>query len=169
MTALAACMTGIGGVAHAEPVAQPTANSQAATGDKWEDRANRAVNVRSAGKKCGKKVIAEASGRGRMTLRIDETKSIATTRSKDISLTVQGISGAVGWDVTKSRSITVSGSREVSRGKYGVLAAYTRYSGKKFDVKSPDLRKFGGPPSKIIQRNKVAWKPIGVCFKYKEK
>ncbi|GAA1010779.1 MULTISPECIES: hypothetical protein [Streptomyces] len=151
--------------------AAPSTESSSATsveaqrlGGGW--KAKRATNIRSIGTKCGKKVIAEVSGRGKMTLRIDETRSVGTTLSKNISLSKSAISAAVGWDVTKSRSITVSGSKEVPSGKYGTLKAYVKYSGKKFDVE--------GVPALsnkwvTFQKNKTAHRPIGVCFKYSQR
>ncbi|WP_330304219.1 MULTISPECIES: hypothetical protein [unclassified Streptomyces] len=163
---LTACLAGITTTAHAESSTATAAVGTRAAGGDWEDQLNKVVHVRSAGSKCGKKAIAEASGDGHMTLRIDETKSVSTTLSKNISATYKAITVAVGWDVTKSRSITVSGSKEVPRGKHGVLKAYTRYSGKKFDVQRPAA---AGIPAKTLQKNKVAYKPIGVCFKYQQK
>ena len=44
--------------------------------------------------------------------------------------------------------------------------AFVKYSGKKFDVQAmlvPQGDKW------ISQRNKTAYKPIGVCFKYSER
>ncbi|MEU1551220.1 hypothetical protein ABZ517_00655 [Streptomyces scabiei] len=121
-----------------------------------------AVNVRSAGTKCGKKPLAKASGSGGIRLTISETKSVSTTISANVGLTYKAISAGVGWDVQKSRSITVSGSRKVSKGKHGTLTAYAKYSGKKFNV-------FDNMQQKVVLKNKKAWKPIGVCFKFKEK
>ncbi|MFH8698531.1 hypothetical protein [Streptomyces chartreusis] len=86
--------------------------------------------------------------------------------SKHIDASKGVISAGVGWDVSKSRSITVSGSKEVPRGKHGTLTAFVKYSGKKFDVQAmlvPRGDKW------ISQRNKTAYKPIGVCFKYSER
>ncbi|MFF4252269.1 hypothetical protein ACFY1L_13765 [Streptomyces sp. NPDC001663] len=164
--AVAMCITGIATTAHAAPLnstATATTVHAQVSSEAWADRFNRVVHVRSIAGKCGKTVIAEASGTG-MTLRIDETKSLSTSLSKNISASYKAITVAVGWDVTKSRSITVSGSKEVPRGKHGVLTAYTRYSGKQFDVQEPS--QFG---DKILQRNKKAYKPIGVCFKYTQR
>ncbi|MGW1355956.1 hypothetical protein ACWCQP_00915 [Streptomyces chartreusis] len=51
-------------------------------------------------------------------------------------------------------------------GKHGTLTAFVKYSGKKFDVQAmlvPQGDKW------ISQRNKTAYKPIGVCFKYSER
>ncbi|TQJ87786.1 hypothetical protein [Streptomyces sp. SLBN-31] len=127
--------------------------------------AKRLIHVRSIGTKCGKTPIAMASGRGKMTLRIDETRSTGTVLSKHIDASKGVISAGVGWDVTKSHSITVSGSKEVPRGKYGTLKAYVKYSGKKFDVQAmliPEGYKW------TLQKNKTAYKPIGVCFAYSE-
>ncbi|NUS75416.1 MAG: hypothetical protein HOV70_04350 [Streptomyces sp.] len=128
--------------------------------------AKKLVNVRSLGTKCGKTAIAMASGEGKMTLRIDETQTKGTVLSKHIEASKGVISAGVGWDVTKSRSITVSGSKEVPSGKYGTLTAYVKYSGKKFDVQArlvPEGNEW------ILQRDKTAYKPIGVCFKYSQR
>ncbi|KUO04109.1 hypothetical protein AQJ67_12675 [Streptomyces caeruleatus] len=100
-----------------------------------------------------------------MTLRIDETRSTGSVLSKHIEASAKVISGGVGWDVTKSRSITVSGSKEVPRGKHGTLTGYVKYSGKKFDVQG--LLAVGGWHT--FQKNKTAYKPIGVCFKYSQR
>lgn len=102
--------------------------------------AKRLINVRSIGSKCGKTAIATAEGKGKMTLRIDDTRSAGTVLSKDITASAGSISVGVGWDVSKTRSITVSGSKEVPRGKYGTLKAYVKYSGK-----SSTCRKCTGP------------------------
>jgi hypothetical protein len=157
-------VAGISTSAHADSpktAATTSTVSSEVTTKAWGDFIHRVVNVRTISGKCGTAVLAEASGRGHMTLRIDETESVSTTLSTSISASKGAISAAVGWDVTKSRSITVSGSREVPRGEYGVLRAYTRYSGKKFDVQqAPQLG------NEILQRGKTAYKPIGVCFKY---
>ncbi|MFE7276762.1 hypothetical protein [Streptomyces sp. NPDC057623] len=168
-------LLGVGASAQAAPSAAqaqtpPAANESIAT-DLTTNMSTRSwnmpwkrklVHVKSLGMKCGKKPLAAASGRGEMTLRIDETRTVNTTTSKDINATIKIINAGVGWDVTKGRSITVSGSKEVPHGKYGTLTAYTKYSGKKFDVL--DTVTMG-----IIQKNKEAWKPIGVCFKYSQR
>ena len=117
-------------------------------------------HVKSIPSICGKTVIAEASGRGPITLRIDETHSQSTTYSKNFSVNYESLTAAVGWDVTKSRSITVSGAKDVARGKYGVLKAYTRYSGKQFDVYRTII------PVERIAKDVKAYKPIGVCYAY---
>lgn len=168
VTALTACLAGTGTtLAHADTDASPSATH--ATKAKWGEQWNRVVHVRSLGSSCGKKVIAEASGGGGTTLRIDQTKTVGTSLSKNISATYKAITYSVGWDVSKSRSITVSGARPVPKGKHGVLKAYVRYSGKKFDVQSPDLSFAGGPRPMIIQKNKKAYRPIGACFKFSAK
>ncbi|WP_406203544.1 MULTISPECIES: hypothetical protein [unclassified Streptomyces] len=127
--------------------------------------AKRLINVRSIGSKCGKTAIATAEGKGKMTLRIDDTRSAGTVLSKDITASAGSISVGVGWDVSKTRSITVSGSKEVPRGKYGTLKAYVKYSGKKFDVQEM----YWANSWQTIRWNKTAYKPIGVCFKYSER
>ncbi|MBK3570493.1 MULTISPECIES: hypothetical protein [unclassified Streptomyces] len=124
----------------------------------------RLINVHSVGTSCGKQVIASASGRGKMTLRIDDTRSVGTVLSKHIEASKGVISAGVGWDVTKSHSITVSGAKEVPSGKYGTLDAYTKYAVKKFDV-----QEYLDGHTFTIQKGKKAYKPIGVCFKYTQR
>ncbi|WP_149828515.1 hypothetical protein [Streptomyces tailanensis] len=163
LAALTMLLAGTTTAAHAAPTA--SSNSAFATNAqaslvKYNPNL-RAKNVRKVKEKCGKSPIAEASGRGRMTLRIDETRSAGTTYSKKFEINFKQLSHSVGWDITKSRSITVSGAKEVPRGKYGVLKAYTRYAGKKFDVYHIHT------PWKISKRNVIAYKPIGVCFTFK--
>ncbi|MFE0136655.1 hypothetical protein ACFWY6_34595 [Streptomyces sp. NPDC059037] len=164
LAAMTACLAGASSTANAVPDA-PVGHSRAAevqaaglSYSYWY----RPKHVKSIGGKCGKKVIAEASGRGPMTLRIDETRSLSSTFSKSLSINYKALTAAVGWDVTKSRSITVSGSKEVPRGKYGVLKAYTRYSGKMFDV----YNVYNPYKHKLVAKNKKAYKPIGVCYKF---
>ncbi|MEU1258396.1 hypothetical protein ACWGKK_05280 [Streptomyces chartreusis] len=163
VVALSMSLLGMGASAHAAP---GTKGSDFANTGERGSVAKRLINVRSIGTKCGKEPIAMASGRGKMTLRIDETRSKGTVLSKNIEASKGVISAGVGWDVTKSRSITVSGSKEVPRGKHGTLTAYVKYSGKKFDVQAwliPEDVKW------VAQKNKTAYKPIGVCFKYSER
>ncbi|MFD0003333.1 hypothetical protein ACFVJ4_13040 [Streptomyces sp. NPDC127178] len=170
VAALATCLVGVGTTAEAQPLASNSA-VDAHHSTEWRSAPvalrgdpllRQVVNVRSLGEKCGKKPLAVAEGRGRMTLRIDETRSVTSTLSKDIKIDLEGISAGVGWDVTKSRSVTVSGSKEVPHGKYGALRAYTKYSGKKFDV-------FSGLKGIVIQKDNTAYKPVGVCFKYSQR
>ncbi|MDV7222164.1 hypothetical protein [Streptomyces prunicolor] len=152
-----------------------TASAQAASGAEHTNIASvksakigggwkRLTNVHSIGTSCGKQVIASASGRGKMTLRIDDTRSVGSVLSKSIEASKGVISAGVGWDVTKSHSITVSGAKDVPSGKYGTLNAYTKYAGKKFDVQVNDQNSWV-----TIQKVKKAYKPIGVCFKYTQK
>ncbi|MGX1560690.1 hypothetical protein [Streptomyces sp. NPDC055506] len=160
--ALTACLAGTAATAQAQPVSLTTeAHTVSAAGAPFYPY-GKLVHVKSLGTKCGKKPLAKASGPGGTRIGISETKSVSTTLSKNIGVTTDVISAGVGWDVQKSRSITVSGSREVSRGKHGTLTAYAKYSGKKFDIY--DKVRF-----KIVEKNKTAWKPIGVCFTYSEK
>ncbi|MER7896528.1 hypothetical protein ABTX62_10470 [Streptomyces sp. NPDC096046] len=160
--ALTACLAGTATTAQAQPVSLTAETRTVKAAGAPFYPYGKLVHVKSIGTKCGKKPLAKASGPGGTRLGISETKSVSTTLSKNIGVTYTAISAGVGWDVQKSRSITVSGSREVSRGKHGTLTAYAKYSGKKFDVY--DKIRF-----KIVEKNKTAYKPIGVCFTYTEK
>ncbi|GCB49860.1 hypothetical protein SNL152K_7203 [Streptomyces sp. NL15-2K] len=159
---LTICLAGMGTAAEAQSATSSsstgTVSVQAAGKVTWNPNA-KPKHVKSIPGKCGKTPIAEASGRGPITLRIDETKSMSTTYSKSFSVNYKALTAAVGWDITKSRSITVSGAKEVPRGKYGVLKAYTRYSGKQFDVYNPVEFKWTAKGVK-------AYKPIGVCYAF---
>ena len=163
VAALSMSVLGIGASAQAAP---STKSSNVANIEARAIVAKKLVNVRSLPTKCGTTPIAIASGQGKMTLRIDETQSKGTVLSKHIDASKGAISAGVGWDVTKSRSITVSGAKEVPRGKYGTLTAYVKYSGKKFDVQA---RLIPEGNTWIAQKNKTAYKPIGVCFKYNQR
>lgn len=163
---LSACVVGAATPSQAQPSTTSQDSTVTATrGDDPSYMANRIRHVKSAGTTCGKKAIAMASGTGKMTLRIDETRSLSTTKSQNIQATYKAISYSVGWDVTKSHSITVSGMKEVPKGKHGTLKAYTKYSGKKFDVYAPN----GNLDWERIQKGKKAWKPIGTCFRYSQR
>ena len=161
VAALTTCLVGAGTTAQAQPPS-PTTDLHAVRAGATFYALGELVHVRSAGTKCGKTPLAKASGPGGVRLTIAEERSVSTTFSKNIGVTYKAISAGVGWDVQKSRSITVSGSREVSRGKHGYLTAYAKYSGKKFDV-------FDNLSQKIVERDKKAYKPIGVCFTYTER
>ncbi|MCX4665586.1 hypothetical protein OG453_02665 [Streptomyces sp. NBC_01381] len=155
---------GTTGSAHA---AQPqtgraTTVTEAAASD--DGLARRTAKVRSIGTKCGKKPMALASGPGGMTLSIEETRTRGTVLSKKIDLAKGGISAGVGWDVTRSRSIAIRGTWDVPKKyKRGYLRAYTKYAGKKFNVQRLTMHTENDWVT--IQKNKKAWKPIGVCFK----
>ncbi|WP_266513416.1 MULTISPECIES: hypothetical protein [unclassified Streptomyces] len=162
---VALCM-GLLGVTTSAQAAPSTeqANAASVKSAKIGGGFKRLTNVHSIGTSCGKKVIASASGPGKMTLRIDDNRSVSSTLSKHIDASKGVISAGVGWDVTKSHSITVSGAKDVPRGKYGTLNAYTKYAGKKFDVQVLDLNTWV-----TVQKGKKANKPIGVCFKYTQR
>lgn len=148
--------------AHAAPNTHSSASSPVKPGIGGGFK--RLSHVHVIGSKCGKHVIASADGPGGTTLRIDQTHSAGTVLSKNISASKGVISAGVGWDVTKSKSITVSGAREVPKGKHGTLDAYTKYQVKRFNVQVLMVDTFV-----TIQKNKTASEPIGVCFKYHQR
>ncbi|WP_217212405.1 hypothetical protein [Streptomyces sp. AC550_RSS872] len=167
-------LLGVGTTTQAAPSMKSsnvTSTQAGTTGDSYAGTrladfrsAKRLINVRSLPSKCGKTPIATAEGKGKMTLRIDDTRSAGSVLSRNIEASNGVISAGVGWDVSKSHSITVSGSKEVPRGKYGTLQAYVKYSGKKFDV-----QQMIGVDWWTFQTGMTAYKPIGVCFKYSER
>lgn len=68
---------------------------------------------KTAGTYTGSTVLAKAQGGPGITLGISQTKSVSNTFSCSLSVPVKSISSVVGFSVTGSTSITVSGSATV--------------------------------------------------------
>ncbi|MEW1752248.1 hypothetical protein [Streptomyces angustmyceticus] len=117
-------------------------------------------HVKYIGKKCGKKLASEARGRGPITLTLTHSASVSNTYSATIGVDIEGISAAVGFDVTKTHTKMMSGAYVVPRGKYGKLKAYPLYSMKSFDT----YLKMGG----YLGKGK-AYKVIGFCYTHSAK
>ena len=97
-------------------------------------------SLKYQGRLTGSTVLGVASGQPGMTLTISQTKSVANTYSCSASVPVGIISASVGFNVTSSESIQISGSdtvpskvgaREVSR---MTLTAYPLYDYYTYDV-----------------------------------
>ncbi|MEV7029321.1 hypothetical protein AB0N99_03725 [Streptomyces sp. NPDC093272] len=93
-------------------------------------------NVKYQGLVRGKKSIAVVQGRGPMTLTLTAMETVSNTKSATITITAEAVSGAVGFDVTKSRTKSMAGSWNVPRGKFGTLNAYPLYREYSFNVYS---------------------------------
>lgn len=104
----------------------------------------------------GKKAIALVQGRGPMTLTLTAIETVSNTRSSTVTVTAESISAAVGFDVTKSRTKSMSGSWNVPRGKFGTLKAYALYKKYSFKVYSKHNGHYEGKG--------VAYKAIGYRY-----
>ena len=93
-------------------------------------------SVKYVGEVQGKSAIAEVQGRGPMTLTLTAMETVSNTKSATITVTADAVSGAVGFDVTKSRTKSMSGSWNVPKGKFGTLKAYPLYQRYTFKVYS---------------------------------
>lgn len=97
-------------------------------------------NVRTDSDYVGKTVIATATSTPGVVISISKTKTIATTVSGSMGVSSQTISAAVGWNVTGSTSIGITGSYKIPKTyngkkvKTGTLNAYAIYKVKKFDA-----------------------------------
>ena len=124
-------------------------------------------NVRKGSDYIGKSRIASASGAPGVRLSIKTKKDVSTTISATFGASYTAISAAVGWNVTKTERISVTGSAKVpykvgkKKVKRGVLSAYPMYKTKKYDV-------YYGIQNTKKDRKKgtgVTMKPIGTHFK----
>ncbi|WP_405715899.1 MULTISPECIES: hypothetical protein [unclassified Streptomyces] len=93
-------------------------------------------NVKYEGVVQGKKTIAIVQGRGPMTLTLTSIETVSNTKSSTVTVTAGAVSGAVGFDVTKSRTKSMSGSWNVPKGKFGTLKAYPLYKSYSFKIYS---------------------------------
>lgn len=124
-------------------------------------------NVRKGSDYIGNYRLASADGPPRVTLSISETKSVSTTVSGTFGASNSTISAAVGWSVTGSSSVTVSGSYKVPTkigNKYvkrGYLDAYPKFKTKLYDV----YYGIQGTSSEVKKGTGTTRKAIGVSFK----
>lgn len=96
------------------------------------------------------------SGTGPMTLRMNLTNSVSATWSAKTGIAAGPVSAEVGFDVTKSYSISIIGSYAVPSGKRGHLEAYPCFARYSFKYRLVT----GGLAGKGF-----AEKPVGVYFK----
>ncbi|MEH7452849.1 hypothetical protein [Gottfriedia acidiceleris] len=75
-----------------------------------------------------------------VTIGISQTKSVATTISSSYGASNSALTASLGWDVTKSESVSISGSVTVPNTVNGkkvaklALKAYPVFKTKKYDV-----------------------------------
>ncbi|MFD4707046.1 hypothetical protein ACFWM3_19570 [Gottfriedia sp. NPDC058432] len=96
-------------------------------------------NIRNGSDVTGSSAIATAIGEPGVTIGISQTKSVATTISSSYGASNSALTASIGWDVTKSTSVLISGSVKVPNTVNGkkvaklALKAYPVYKTKKFD------------------------------------
>ncbi len=124
-------------LAEDEDIIEDTARVQA----RGVTTSYRVVNVKG-GKDYVGGAIASSSGAPNITLRISQTKSISTSFSGSFGASAKVISAGVGWNVTGSTSISISGTYKIPSkvGKRQVktctLKAHTIYKTKTYTVQS---------------------------------
>ncbi|WP_073862666.1 hypothetical protein [Streptomyces sp. CB01249] len=118
-------------------------------------------NVKYLGLQTGKNYIALVRGRGPMTLRLSSTETVSNTKSSKFDVTAGAVSVAVGFDVTKSRTKSMSGTWAVPKGKMGTLKAYPVYKAYSFSAYSKLDGKYVGKG--------VARKAIGYHYTHSAK
>ncbi|KQL36304.1 hypothetical protein AN960_16950 [Bacillus sp. FJAT-25509] len=97
-------------------------------------------NIRNGSDVTGTSAIATAIGEPGVTIGISQTKSVATTISSSYGASNSALNASIGWDVTKSTSVLITGSVKVPNTVNGkkvaklALKAYSVYKTKKFDV-----------------------------------
>ncbi|MFJ3310061.1 hypothetical protein ACIPSA_45090 [Streptomyces sp. NPDC086549] len=108
------------------------------------------------GEQCGTNVIQKTSGHGKTTLTMSVQKSVATKWSATASISAGAVSAGMGWDVTKTYTVTDQTAFSVPSGKFGTIEAYPLYDVYSFNETSKvDGGKLG---------TGRALKPVGVCF-----
>ncbi|MEU5821744.1 hypothetical protein [Streptomyces sp. NPDC047803] len=100
--------------------------------------------VKYIGLQTGKSYIAVVQGRGPMTLTLTSMETVSNTKSSKFDVTAGAVSAAVGFDVTKSRTKSMSGSWVVPKKKFGTLKAYPVYKAYSFEAYSRFTGKFVG-------------------------
>lgn len=97
-------------------------------------------NIRNGNDVIGSSAIVTAIGEPGVTIGISQTKSVATTISSSYGASNSALTASLGWDVTKSESVSISGSVTVPNTVNGkkaaklALKAYPVFKTKKYDV-----------------------------------
>ncbi|WNI22258.1 hypothetical protein [Streptomyces sp. ITFR-16] len=114
-------------------------------------------NVKHMGQVCSTKLIQQTSGHGKTTLVLTVDKSVSATTKAEMSVSKGVISAGVGWDTTKSYTISNQTRYEVPKGKFGTVEAYAL-----MDLYDGQIYLDGG--SLKTGKHVLASKPVGVCF-----
>ncbi|MBB1256543.1 hypothetical protein H3146_24800 [Streptomyces sp. OF3] len=103
------------------------------------------------GQRCGLDLIRQVSGNGPQTLTLSISESVSSQWSASVSISAKKVTAGVGFNVTKSFTVTQGTSYSVPKGKYGSIAAYPLYDVYSFKTAAPSGQGW-------------AMKPVGVCF-----
>lgn len=124
-------------------------------------------NVRKGKDYVGKKRIASADASPGVKIKIKQKRKVSYTLSGSFGASYNTISAEIGWNVTSSTSISISGEYTVpykigkKRVKRGYLDAYPKYKTKKYDV----YYGIQGSKSEVKKGTGTASKVIGITFK----
>lgn len=129
----------------------------------------RVINAKKTGQVKGTSVLAKASGEPGITLTISKQTSVSASYSATVSIPSTYVTSGVGFNVTKSSNITVSGSTPVPKTHNGkkvkemTLNAYALYDKYSYTVQRQHVKKQIKYDWKDWG-NGTALKPIGVHF-----
>ncbi|MFD4416035.1 hypothetical protein ACFVXA_29430 [Streptomyces sp. NPDC058246] len=108
------------------------------------------------GENCGTNVIQKTSGQGKTVLTMSVQKSVATKWSATATISASAVTAGMGFDVTRTYTVTNQTAFDVPRGKFGQIEAYPLYDVYGFnEVRATDGHKIG--TGRVL-------KPVGVCF-----
>ncbi|WP_225882397.1 hypothetical protein [Streptomyces aureocirculatus] len=110
-------------------------------------------NKRYQGQNCGTRLLQQTSGRGKTTLVLTVSKSVATEKKSEVSLSAGKISAAMGFSVSKSYTVENQTRYEVPKGRFGTVQAYPLYDHYTYQAVF-GKKKWAG----------YVLKPVGVCF-----
>ncbi|CAH0126512.1 hypothetical protein SRABI96_00095 [Peribacillus sp. Bi96] len=124
-------------------------------------------NVQAGADVTGSSGLATSIGGPGVVLNIGQTKSVATTVSANFGASNAALSASIGWSVTGTTSITISGTFKVPSKVNGEIVkslkftAYSVYKTKKYDVYKMPWNSF----SWTKQGTGTAKKAYGVSYK----
>ena len=131
----------------------------------------RITNVRNLSNLTGSNVVAAASGAPGMTLSISQSRTIANSVTATFGATHDQIQRAVGFTVTGSRTLTISGRDTVPRTHNGrqvnhmTMNAHTIFQRRQFTVQSRPVDFGGFVGSWRNVGTATASRPIGFAFR----
>lgn len=122
--------------------------------DSLTSNAARKVKAGAPSELCGTSKIQKTSGQGKTTLVLSVEESVETELSTEVKVEIKVVSAAVGFSVTKKRTITDQTRFEVPKGKMGYVEAYPLYDA--YPLHIYEGKKKVGSGSVM--------RPVGVCF-----
>ncbi|GGV53583.1 hypothetical protein [Streptomyces spectabilis] len=110
-------------------------------------------NKRYQGQNCGTRLLQQTSGRGKTTLVLTVSKSVATERKSEAKISAGTLSAAMGFSVSKSYTVENQTRYEVPKGRFGTIQAYPLYDHYTYQAVLGKIKRSG-----------YVLKPVGVCF-----